>query len=446
MEERLTSAESERDLLQESLTELEKTIETERENFSKQNELLESNGFELQNTVFALQKKLSVAQQEVENMKKTAKDSLKVAIPGSGNDDRVRMKRQDVSSGSISKLKMSEEGQWRHVAPVKCDNCGKGMIWSSIDSDTVLVKGDMMDLVSVEGANHSDVENNGNASENSSIVVQWKKILRKPGSTDTSNSPNNSPNSDSAQSSNVTGIKEVQSVESTAKKDSRSDVPKVESLLSITSCSSENSLVGHEDSSKTEQRLEESQKGADYFLVSEMRRELHRLRKELSDSHILVEELKRNSCAIEETRVQAIRDYNELKAFHERTKKLLSSPESAINIEYLKKCVYRLMITKEVSERSRLYPVISMILKFTPDETREVNKVIQEEVSSSSTLIPGVNPSVWQSASSTLGGLFGGGGALTGTVSSTGEVMDGTENVTTTSSTNSAQPSSSSWW
>lgn len=69
---------------------------------------------------------------------------------------------------------------------------------------------------------------------------------------------------------------------------------------------------------------------------------------------------------------------DELAAFHERSKKLLNSEHSSINIEYLKKCVYRLMITRELSEKSRLYPVIIALLNFTPQEKVSLQHVIDE--------------------------------------------------------------------
>lgn len=102
---------------------------------------------------------------------------------------------------------------------------------------------------------------------------------------------------------------------------------------------------------------------------------------------------------------KVIRQLDELNAFHERTKKLLNSPESAINIEYLKKCVYRLMVTKELSEKSRLYPVISMILKFTPDETRRVTESIEEQVAGAG-LVGSVVDTTWVNS---IGSFFGGG-------------------------------------
>jgi UDP-N-acetylenolpyruvoylglucosamine reductase len=97
-----------------------------------------------------------------------------------------------------------------------------------------------------------------------------------------------------------------------------------------------------------------------------------------------------------------VRQLEELNAFHERTKKLLNSPESALNIEYLKRCVYRLMVTKELSERRSLYPVISVILKFTPQEAANVSQTMEEE------LADAAGDSSWtRLATNSFGSFFG---------------------------------------
>jgi len=54
-------------------------------------------------------------------------------------------------------------------------------------------------------------------------------------------------------------------------------------------------------------------------------------------------------------------------SYLDRTKRL-QDPDSATNMEYLKNCIYRFMATTENSERRRLYPVISTILKLTSSE------------------------------------------------------------------------------
>lgn len=63
-------------------------------------------------------------------------------------------------------------------------------------------------------------------------------------------------------------------------------------------------------------------------------------------------------------------------AFLERTKKLQDGPDSAINMEYLKNCVFKFMTTNEISERRRLYPVICTVLKLTSQEIAAVEKAI----------------------------------------------------------------------
>jgi len=57
----------------------------------------------------------------------------------------------------------------------------------------------------------------------------------------------------------------------------------------------------------------------------------------------------------------------ELVGYLDRTKPT-SDAGSAINLEYLKTCVYRFMATTELSERKRLYPVIATIMKLTSHE------------------------------------------------------------------------------
>jgi GRIP domain len=74
-----------------------------------------------------------------------------------------------------------------------------------------------------------------------------------------------------------------------------------------------------------------------------------------------------------ETRVE------ELMAFLDRSKKFqvgASDPDAAINMEYLKNCVYRYMATTEHSERKRLAPVICTILKLTSQERRNIQTAL----------------------------------------------------------------------
>jgi len=65
-------------------------------------------------------------------------------------------------------------------------------------------------------------------------------------------------------------------------------------------------------------------------------------------------------------------------SFLDRTKKFQGSdPDSATNTEYLKNCVYHFMAAKEHSERRRLAPVISTILKLTAQEKKAIDAALQ---------------------------------------------------------------------
>jgi GRIP domain len=97
----------------------------------------------------------------------------------------------------------------------------------------------------------------------------------------------------------------------------------------------------------------------------------------------------------------------ELMAFLDRTKKFqagASDPDAAVNMEYLKNCVYRFMATTEHSERKRLAPVISTILKLTSQERRNIQVALSandvEEVEAALTSLGAI-------ATSSLQSLFG---------------------------------------
>ena len=68
----------------------------------------------------------------------------------------------------------------------------------------------------------------------------------------------------------------------------------------------------------------------------------------------------------------------ELLAYLDRTKKLQEG-DSAVNMEYLKNCIYRFMSTNEVSEKKRLFPVIATILKLTSSEKKQINIALAVE-------------------------------------------------------------------
>jgi hypothetical protein len=518
MDAQLSAAEADREALSTSLRDLQQTLEAEREQNGEDRAALEAKSFELQSEVLTLQASLAAALEEAGTLRdkqqqltfllderggleeqkqkqkqrrqeqggeggegsrgsSSSRDAPRGGVKSSTNKTAVvvpvRQPARSSSSHSSSSSSAGNHGhgQQRNDSNTNSSSATRSVEYISNDSDCVLVKDDVMDYIEVDANAQSDVENSGNVSENSSVVVQWKNILHRPGI-----HGGNSPTSDSATDTSSPLYNHTDADGSLSSKQgasgiaSNNTVRKVESLASITSGSSDYSLACREreqehgqgqgqgqGQSDLDQPGEERSTGQqDFFFVNELKRELHRLRQELSSSHLAAEDLRRCSTAAEDARARAVQDYNELKAFHERTKKLLSSPDSAMNIEYLKTCVYRLMVTKEVSERSRLYPVISVLLKFTPAETREVSATIAEEVaaSSSSMLSMGgvVSPAAWLSASSTLGGMFGGGGVVHGgMVTSTGEVIAEEEGggavVAAADSTSASSTStSSSWW
>lgn len=50
-----------------------------------------------------------------------------------------------------------------------------------------------------------------------------------------------------------------------------------------------------------------------------------------------------------------------------------------INYEYLKNCIYKYMITLELSEKQRLYRVIALLLNFTNQEIKLIEERLSQE-------------------------------------------------------------------
>ena len=89
-------------------------------------------------------------------------------------------------------------------------------------------------------------------------------------------------------------------------------------------------------------------------------------------------------------------------SFLDRTKKFQGSdPDSATNTEYLKNCVYHFMAAKEHSERRRLAPVISTILKLTAQEKKAIDAALQLSESND------LGGTIGAITSSSWGNLFG---------------------------------------
>ena len=70
-------------------------------------------------------------------------------------------------------------------------------------------------------------------------------------------------------------------------------------------------------------------------------------------------------------------------AFLDRTKRLHDGPDSAVNTEYLKACVYGYMVSDDPKDKIRLANVISTILKLTLREKAEVDRSLARDSSSS---------------------------------------------------------------
>ena len=69
----------------------------------------------------------------------------------------------------------------------------------------------------------------------------------------------------------------------------------------------------------------------------------------------------------------------ELIAYLDRSKQLQQGPDSAVNMEYLKNCVYKFMSSSDHSEKRRLYPVIAMILKLTTQEMGAIEEAFRAQ-------------------------------------------------------------------
>lgn len=97
----------------------------------------------------------------------------------------------------------------------------------------------------------------------------------------------------------------------------------------------------------------------------------------------------------------------ELRAYLDRLKQQ-DGPDSATNMEYLKNCVFKFMSSTDFSERRRLYPVISTVLKFTSQEMKAVEAAFREaeardnELQDTISTIGSFATSLWGTAASTI--------------------------------------------
>lgn len=119
--------------------------------------------------------------------------------------------------------------------------------------------------------------------------------------------------------------------------------------------------------------------GGKSMLSTALQRKLETVLKELSQRGIELEASQQELVAERMERKKTQTRVEELLAFLERSKQLQGDgPDSAVNMEYLKNCVCRFMASSysDLSEKKRLYPVISMILKLTAAERKQVEQAL----------------------------------------------------------------------
>lgn len=111
-----------------------------------------------------------------------------------------------------------------------------------------------------------------------------------------------------------------------------------------------------------------------YVLIDELQVQAAALKKELSQRGAELETAHKVIEMEKDERNKLQQHCDDLMAYLERLKKLHDHPDSAINVEYLKNCIFRFMASVEDSERKRLCPVIATILNFTPREKAAVEE------------------------------------------------------------------------
>lgn len=129
------------------------------------------------------------------------------------------------------------------------------------------------------------------------------------------------------------------------------------------------------------------------------------MKKDLAQRGIEREDLHRQLGQEHEEKEKLQARCDELMAYLARLKKSHEEdPNSAVNLEYLKNCVFKYMSTKEVSERRRLFRVIGVILTFTGKEMKQIEDCLSEEESAANQ----INQTITTIGSS-LEGWFGSG-------------------------------------
>ena len=125
------------------------------------------------------------------------------------------------------------------------------------------------------------------------------------------------------------------------------------------------------------------------YYVTQLKRSIADTQKHISDLQIELESARHQLQEEKNAKVKSMESLESLKAFYERTNKLINSDnkESMLNFEYLKQCVFKLMISGDPTEKARIYPVLALILKFTPAETRRITEEVDVLMNSNKQIV-----------------------------------------------------------
>lgn len=116
----------------------------------------------------------------------------------------------------------------------------------------------------------------------------------------------------------------------------------------------------------------------DLYYVNQLNAQMDELRHSLSLKGMEMEASINDLNLVKDEKKKLEARIEELLAYLDRTKKLQEG-DSAVNMEYLKNCIYRFMATNEVSEKKRLFPVIATILKLTSNENKQIEIALAVE-------------------------------------------------------------------
>ena len=151
---------------------------------------------------------------------------------------------------------------------------------------------------------------------------------------------------------------------------------KVESAIAQPSELSQVAETTITDANHTDTTVYSSKSNDQYFYITELYNQIEDLRREISSRGLQIAQQNEDIMHEREQNKKLSIRIDELVAFLERSKKLSDSPDSAVNIEYLKACIFKFMSSTEISEKKRLAPVICTVLKLTPVECKEIDNAL----------------------------------------------------------------------